>query len=176
ADRHEEDRAPAMAVRKPTPERSAEELQGRVERAEQTAEEDLRSKRALRFRRSSRPLGEGRDDSTDEALRPFPTQVVVEHVGEEREDDREADQIDEDRKEDRPERGSSWGALGGLCHSFSSSASLSSRTPRSRSTLTIFTRMSDPRPGGASARPNAERGRKPSTPSSTEIHTPPESI
>ena len=40
----------------------------------------------------------------DQAVRAVRPDVVVEHVGEQREDDREPDQVDEDRQEQNAER------------------------------------------------------------------------
>jgi hypothetical protein len=94
-----QDTSAAQAIRKSAPDRREHELQQGVEGAEQAAEEH----RLLEDGISAHPLG-GRVQRTDQGSgRAFRPDIMVQEMGEQRNDDAEAHDIHEHRQEDKSE-------------------------------------------------------------------------
>ena len=94
-----QDTTTAQTIRERAPDRREHELQQRVERAKQTAEEH----RLLEDRVSSHPFGRRVQRTDQGAGRAFRPDVMVQKMREQRDDDAEAHDVHEHRQEDKSE-------------------------------------------------------------------------
>lgn len=109
SDREQQDWPTPYPIGEASPKRREEELQDRVNPHEYRSEEGLNVGPVS----GSGGPGQEIQQAPQRPAASFAFQVVLEHVGEERQDDGEADDVEEDGQEDDPERGPAGGFVQG---------------------------------------------------------------